>query len=88
MHHGCDSTFNGLNEWYTSKFEKLGWIILAKEKGMMEKVNSYQTSIKRLHHAILNKIEYIKDLDKKHDLMIMKNNVEILIKHANQDFSS
>ena len=33
----CDATCAGLEKWYTMEFEKLGWMVLAKERGMNEK---------------------------------------------------
>ena len=81
-----DATFHGLQEWYKAKFEKLGWMILAKERGMMDKVLSYQNSIHRLHSTLEHKIKQIRDKDKKEDLIIMKNNVEILLEHVKKDF--
>jgi hypothetical protein len=77
-----DVTFQGLNEWYKRKFEKLGWMILAKRDGYMDKVMAYENSIKRLHTAIGQKIEDIHDKDTRADLYIMKENVEVLLEHA------
>jgi hypothetical protein len=82
----CDATFHGLHIWYVSKFEKLGWMILAKEKGMNDKVQEYIHSLHRLHTAIHQKIQIIHDKDKKSDLQIMKKNVEVLLAHVKRDF--
>jgi len=83
----CEATFQGLQEWYKMKFEKLGWMVLAKEKGMYEKVNEYKNSLKRLQKSIEHKLKYhTKDSDRKNDLEIMLYNVEILIKHSEKDF--
>lgn len=76
-----DVTFSGLNHWYQSKFEKLGWMLLAKRSGYMDKVMEYENSVKRLHSAICQKIEDMRDKDKKDDLYIMKENVEYLLEH-------
>jgi hypothetical protein len=83
----CEATFHGLNEWYKAKFEKLGWMLLAKKYGMTDKIMAYQNSIQRLHLAIEQKIHYIHDKDKKEDLKIMKNNIEYLLDHIKADFS-
>ena len=60
-----DVTFRGLNKWYISMFEKLGWMVLAKEKGMSYKLPTYKTSLQKLKCAIEKKIGYINDSDKK-----------------------
>ena len=75
-----DVTFQGLNEWYKRKFEKLGWMILAKRDGYMDKVMAYENSIKRLHTAIGQKIEDIHDKDTMADLYIMKENVFVNVR--------
>jgi len=83
----CDVTFHGLYEWYEEKFEKLGWMILAKHKGHNDKIVCYKTSLKRLEEAITHKIEkHIHDKDKKEDLHIMLHNVKVLQKHVDMDF--
>ena len=83
----CDATFRGLQEWYKAKFEKLGWMILAKERGMNDKVMEYQNSIKRLEKSIEHKLQYhTKDSDRKDDLKIMLENVAVLKQHVDKDF--
>lgn len=81
------ATFHGLGEWYKAKFEKLGWMILAKEHGMYDKVSEYQNSLKRLHKELERKMKSVRDKDKKDDLLIMHRNVAILIEHVNKDFA-
>ena len=82
----CEATFHGLHKWYQNKFEKLGWMILAKEHGYNDKIAEYKSSIHRLKQAIEHKMTHVKDSDRKHDLMIMHHNVMILIDHVNRDF--
>lgn len=88
FHHDkcCEATFDGLQHWYVSKFEKLGWMILTKTHGHVEKVKEYKNSLKRLKEAIEHKLTHVTENDRKHDLMIMHHNVEILIDHADKDF--
>jgi hypothetical protein len=75
-----------LYEWYHNMFEHLGWMILAKSQGDMEqKIVAYKHSLTKLKHQIECKINVLNDIDKKNDLHIMLDNVEILIKHANKD---
>jgi hypothetical protein len=81
-----EATMAGLTQWYKSAFERLGWMVLAKEHGMKDKVVCYQKEIQRLHESLCVKIQHVFDEDKRQDLMIMKTNVECLIDHANKDF--
>jgi len=81
----CEVTMHGLHEWYEHKFEKLGWMILAKSHGHTEKVREYKHSLQMLKKAIEHKMTHIHEMDRKQDLMIMHSNVMILIAHANKD---
>ena len=84
----CEATHHGLQEWYKMKFEKLGWMILAKERGMDDKVMEYKNAVNRLEKAIEHKLKYhTKDIDRKDDLKIMLDNVAVLKQHVEKDFS-
>jgi hypothetical protein len=82
----CEHTFHGLQRWYENKFEKLGWMLLAKDYGYNDKIVEYKSSLARLKQAIEHKLTHMKDADKKYDLKIMHRNINILIEHANKDF--
>ena len=84
--HTIDYTYPGLVKWYHAMFEKLGWIILAKEHGMTDKVATYKNSLQRLKLGIMKKHKDMENHDKTRDLDIMLKNVNILIQHANKDF--
>jgi len=80
-----ETTFHALIEWYNQKFEKLGWMLLAKKKGYMDKVHAYLNSINRLEKAIEYKMQHIHDKDKADDLEILLENIKVLKHHANKD---
>jgi len=81
----CDTTFHGIHHWYKHMFEHLGWMILAKDRGMTDKTTTYLNSLKRLKMAIEQKLKSTRDHDKKEDLKIMHHNVCILMEHAEKD---
>jgi hypothetical protein len=80
--HEC--TMHGLQHWFEAKFEKLGWMAIAKEYGYDIKVKSYLQSISHLKECIKNKIDTVHDLDRKDDLKIMLNHTETLISAAHK----
>ena len=76
-------TCKRLNHWYKSLFDKYGWMVLSIHiKGNEIKVTHYFDSLKRLSMALVNKIDQVKDVDKRRDLEIMSDHLEILIKAA------
>lgn len=81
-----EATMHGLHHWHDAMFEKLGWMVLAKEHGMMDKVISYKASVERLKKSIEHKIKHVKETDRKTDLKIMWDNVCVLEKHVYEDF--
>ncbi len=82
----CKATFRGLNMWYVSTFEKLGWMILANERKDKIKIEYYKKNIEHLKSSIEIALEDFSDADKKRDLKIMWDNVMILIEHVKKDF--
>jgi hypothetical protein len=83
----CDATFHGIEKWFKAMFEHLGWMLLAKDKGMYDKIAVYKNSLQHLKNSIENALAEIKDQDKKRDLKIMHHDVLILIDHVNKDFA-
>jgi hypothetical protein len=81
-----EATFHGIHHWYASEFEKLGWMVLAHNKGYNDKVTSYKHSLARLKNAIETKLSHIHEEDRKDDLLIMHKNLLILINHVHKDF--
>lgn len=79
-------TYTGLRKWYTHMFEHLGWMVLAQKHGIRDKIATYKHSLVRLERALKHKIHEIHDIDKKHDLEIMLDNLQCLIDHARKDF--
>jgi hypothetical protein len=80
------ATYIGLHQWFKSEYEKLGWMVLAKSKGMHEKVRVYVHSVQRLHDHLECKIKDTMDKDRLDDLTIMFNDVKILLAHCKRDF--
>ena len=81
-------TYDGLHKWYVSMFEKLGWMLLAKNNEWNDKIITYKNSVNRLEEAILFKHKNTKDPDHKMDLKIMLENVYVLKEHIRKDFMS
>lgn len=81
-----EHTRHGLHKWYVAMFEKLGWMLLAKNNGWHDKVMTYKNSVHRLEEAILYKHNHTKDPDHKTDLKIMLENVHVLKEHIDKDF--
>jgi hypothetical protein len=81
-----DVTYKGIEKWYKKEFESLGWMVLAKSKGMTDKTQAYVNSVHRLKEAIDVKKSKVYDADRVEDLRIMGLNLDILLKHIHKDF--
>ena len=81
-----DVTLKGINRWFKSVFEQLGYMVLAKAKGMSDKVQVYINSVHRLKQAVEDKKNKVYDVDKVEDLRIMSTHLDILLKHIHKDF--
>lgn len=71
-------TLQGLEHWFNGLSEKLGWMVIAKAKGMDYKVTSYKKSINRLVAAIKRVSNEYEEHDRKHDLNVLLLYVECL----------
>ena len=65
----------GLTHWHKHVFEHLGWIVLAKAKGMNDKVAVYKHSLQRLKDSLEHVLGEYKNADRKHDLQVLHMNV-------------
>jgi hypothetical protein len=72
------ATMSSLTYWYKYVFEHLGWMILAKAKGMDMKVRAYKQSVENLCRSLKHVMTEYENNDKKHDLKIMLMHVELL----------
>ena len=69
---------SGLTHWHKHVFEHLGWMILAKAKGMDAKVRAYKQSVDNLCRSLKHVSSEYENNDKKHDLNVMLMQVELL----------
>lgn len=72
------NTMHGLQDWYVAKYEKLGWMVLAKAKGYDFKVTAYKKSIEHLVASIKHVEAEYQDPDRKHDLNVLLMNTMVL----------
>lgn len=72
------NTMKGLNEWYKDKFEKLGWMLLAKAKGRDLKIKEYKFSLQCLLDGIEHVMKEYQDPDRIHDLRVLQMNTKVL----------
>ena len=52
-------------------------MISGKERGMYDKIAEYQNRVRPLHIYIIQKIEEVLDIDKKNDIKLMKENIDV-----------
>lgn len=71
-------TQHGLEKWQKGMFEKLGWMVLAKEKGLDYKVQTYKKSLDRLIASIKHVSSEYESHNRKHDLNVTLLNVMCL----------
>lgn len=78
------ATFHGLHHWLVYKFEKLGWMCLAKHHGHSLKINAYMDSIKNLRASLEKKLNELEEKDRKDDIQILHHNVCVLQRSAHK----
>ena len=75
-HHACvggeahEATNCGIGRWVQYKYEKLGWMCLAKAHGHELKVRSYLDGLQRLKASIDWKLKHVHEADRKDDLKV------------------
>ena len=80
--HPC--TYIALLKWSCKLFQKLGWMMLAKQRGhSATKILAYKESLLHIEVCLEDKIKTIKNVDRKEDLEITLGNIRILIASAN-----
>lgn len=72
------NTMAGLNHWYVAMHEKLGWMVLAREKGYDFKISAYKKAIKHLLKSLEHVKREYKDHDRKHDIHVLCMNTKCL----------
>jgi len=83
----CNVTFHGLHKWKTHVFEHLGWMVLMHKKGNNPcKIKAYKKSLENLKGSLENALAEVQETDRKRDIKIMWEDVNILIDHVNKDF--
>lgn len=73
-----DATYYGLHCWMKHKFEKLGWMCLAKKHGNFLKVQAYLDSIEHLRASLKKKLDVLNEKDHKNDINIINDDVSVL----------
>jgi flagellar biogenesis protein FliO len=81
-------TYEGLHKWTVKSYEKLGWMILMLKYNNALKIKDYLESLDRLKQAIEDKIQIIKEEDRRVDLGILLEQVNYLIDFANTNLKA
>lgn len=81
-------TMHGLEKWMKYKFEKLGWMLLAKRDGNDIKTIAYLDSIDRLKASLKTKLGQVEEKDRAKDIQIVWNKVCVLDAAAKKLLSS
>lgn len=80
-----EMTLHALERWSRRMFRKWGYVVLALERGDVEKVTHFMQSGKRLLEALNAKTQTVEDTDTRNDLQIMAQNLLTLLRHAKRD---
>lgn len=77
------ATIKGLEYWYISIFQKLGWMILAKYYNKTKPIEYYKYNIEEFKKHIKMKIKSVQEKDRLEDLKILEKNISILSNFVN-----
>ena len=65
------ATMSQLNSSFKSMYEKVGWMVLAKAKGMSHKVIEYKKNLKQLVESIEHVMHEYTNMNRIHDLKVL-----------------
>jgi hypothetical protein len=71
-------TFHGLECFHKKLYNKMGWMVLSKAKGMSWKVSAYKQSINQLVNSIEHVMQEYRDQDRIHDMNVLHMNAKCL----------
>lgn len=60
-----------LTYWFNAMNDRLGWVVIAKAKGLDYKVTAYKRSLKRLIQTIEHVMAEYRSHNRKHDLGVL-----------------
>lgn len=75
---------NQITHWFNTMNDRLGWVVIAKAKGLGYKVTAYKRSLKRLIKTIEHVNAEYKDHNRKHDLGIILMETKALLQYVNR----
>ena len=78
------STMNQITYWFNTMNDRLGWVVIAKAKGLDYKVTAYKRSLKRLIKTIEHVNAEYKDHNRKHDLGVILIQMKALQEFTDQ----
>lgn len=78
------TTLHQINHWHRHVFTHLGWMVLAKAKGMTGKVKVYKESVNNLCESIRQLMREYDSHNSKHDLKVILMQVEVLQRQMNK----
>ena len=72
------ATMSQLNSWFKAMYEKVGWMVLAKAKGMGHKVDEYKKNLRHLVESIEHVMHEYTNLNRIHDLKVLHMEAGVL----------
>lgn len=80
------ATSHGLQKWFKHLFEQLGWMVLAKEKGLDYKISAYKKSIDHFLRSVKHVSSEYENHNRKHDLNVLHTQMECLKDFVSKHF--
>lgn len=77
-------TMFGVNRWFRAMYEKLGWMVLAKAKGLTHKVVEYKRNLARLVRMIEQLMSEYMNMNRIHDLKVLHIEARTLLAYVNK----